>query len=486
MKPERCTIVFSLIALLFSNCVCLSDIQSCVRQRKSSIELATLGSSKYVQLNQSQNIRKLTAPKGFVVVHSTFDVKIAVKCLVKLKLKFAVKCGGHSYEQYSYGNDNEWVVDVSALKSFKIDKKNLVATVGSGFRAEELTQMLWQNGQFGLPFGTCGGVGVSGYTLGGGIGMTCRKYGLMIDRVREMEVVTADGHVVRANTAVNSDLFWALRGAGGSNFGIVTEFVYDVFDASPDVLTVARNFDFSDFVHYFKIWQRLVESRPDNSLSSEFACLLGSCSFTTVITAEKLEERKRTLDKLKKIFGDLKDEEIKTQTYFEMLADLNVYTFTYYLKSTSFFVSRLVSANEINRLYDALRKPTSGVYISLNILGGMVNVPLANSTAFCHRNSEYILQFGVGDIVTNASLVDAIRAEVKPAERFVPEFLSDTKFMNNNESYQNYIDAGLPNWLRRYYGRNAFELVSLKRQYDPDNVFQFNQSIPQYICAGDL
>lgn len=483
MKPDKFTTLFLfLIAKLFNDCACASDIQSCVKDTKSSIEVVTRGNSTYDKLNYSQNIRKVTNPKGFIVVNSALDVKIAIKCLVKLKLTFAVKCGGHSYEQYSYGSDNDWVIDVSTLKSFQIDKKNLVATVGCGFRANELTKMLWENGRLGLPFGTCGGIGISGYTLGGGIGMTARRNGLMIDRVLEMEVVTADGSIVRANKTSNSNLFWALRGAGGGNFGIVTEFKYKVYNASSNVVTVARSFEFSDFVHYFKIWQRLVESKPDNSLSSEFSCLLGGCSFTTVIASDKLDVRERTLKKLKEIFGDLKDDEIKYQTHFEMLTELDVYTFDYYLKSTSFFVSRSLSDKEINSLDEAMRKPTTGVYFSLNILGGMVNVPLANSTAFCHRNSNYIVQFGVGNIVTHPALVDAIREEESAAEHFVPEFLSDTKFMNNGESYQNYIDAGLSDWLHRYYGRNVFELVTLKRQYDPNNVFQFKQSIPQYLC----
>lgn len=483
MKSVKFTIIIVLMTKLFTNCTCgVPDLHSCIKNTKSSIEVVTHGNSSYETLNYSQNIRKVVNPKGFIVVHSSVDVKVAIKCLVKLKLKFAVKCGGHSYEQYSYGsNNNDWVIDLSALKSFEIDKKNFVATVGSGFRARELTQMLWENGQFGLSFGTCGDIGISGYTLGGGIGMTCRKNGLMIDRVLEMEVVKADGTIVRANKTFNSNLFWALLGAGGSNFGIVTKFKYKVYDASSNVYTVVRNFEISNFVHYFTIWQHLVESKPDNSLSAEFACLLGSCSFATVIASNELDVRERTLNKLKKIFEDLKDDEITSQTHIEMLTKLDVYTFDYYLKATSFFVSKSLSDNEINRLYVALSKPTSGVYFSLNILGGMVNVPSANSMAFCHRNSSYIVQFGVGNVVTDPSLVDGIRTEAKAAEHFVPEFLTDTKFMNNGESYQNYIDAGLPNWLQRYYCSNIFDLISLKRQHDPNNVFQFKQSIPQTL-----
>lgn len=486
MKHAKFIIVFFLMVKVFTNCACISNIQSCVKNTKSSVDVVIRGSSNYDKLNYSQNIRKVTNPVGFIVVNSTLDVQIAIKCLVQLKLKFAVKCGGHSYEQYSYGNDTDWVIDVSALKSFKIDKKKLVATVGSGFRARELTQILWENGRFGLPFGTCGDIGVTGYTLGGGIGMSARKNGLMIDRVLEMEVVIADGSIVRANKTFNSDLFWALRGAGGSNFGIVTEFKYKVYNASSDVYTVVRNFDFSNFVHYFKIWQQLVKSKPDNSLSSEFTCLLGSCSFATVITTDKLDVRECVLNRLKEMFGDLKDDEIKSQTHVEMLTELDVYTFSYYLKATSFFVSRSLSDIEINNLYEALRKPTVGVYFTMNILGGMVNVPFANSTAFCHRNSNYILQFGVGDVVSDTRLVGEIRADIKAAEHFVPEFLLDTAFMNNGESYQNYIDAGLSNWLQRYYCRNMFELISLKRQYDPKNIFQFKQSIPQYHCSNGL
>lgn len=485
MKPDQFTITIVLLAIsLFRFSDSSANIQSCIGSTKSTITIVTRGESNYDTLNFSQNIRKLINPLGFIVVKSTSDVSVAIKCFVKLKIKFAVKCGGHSYEQYSYGSDNGWVIDVSGLKTFKIDKTNLIATVGAGFIARELTKLLWENGKFSLPVGSCGGIGISGYTLGGGIGITSRQNGVMLDRVIEMEVVTADGRIVRANKQLNSSLFWALRGAGGSNFGIVTEFKFKVFDASPEVVTVTRSFDFSDFVHHFHIWQRLVDSKPDNSLSSEFACLMGSCTFVTVIVTDKVDVREATLRKVKEIFGDLKDEEIKRQTFFELLTEVDIYTFSYYLKATSFFVSRSLSENEVSELNESLSKPASStvVYFSFNILGGAVNAPHANATAFCHRNSNYLVQFGVGGIVTDPALVGDMRTKEIENEHFVSEFLADIKFMENGESYQNYIDAELRDWLQRYYCGNVLRLTSLKRQYDPMNVFQFKQSIPLDFC----
>lgn len=479
MRLDQLIIASVLMANLFYYCNCAIDLQSCIKSAKQSIVVVQRSnSSMYQTLNYSQNIRKVTNPKGFLVVKSTSDVQVAIKCLVELNLKFAVKCGGHSYEQYSYGNPDDWVIDVSSLKSFEFDKKNLVATVGSGFRANELTKTLWENGKFGLPVGTCGGIGISGFTLGGGIGMTVRKYGLMVDRVEEMEVVTADGNVVRANSKLNSDLFWALRGAGGCNYGIVTKFKFKVFDASSPVITIARNFNFTDFVQYFTVFQRLVDLKLDNSMSVEFACLLGSCSFTTVITSNNKDVRENTLKSVKKIFGGLQDNEIKNQTYYDMLTELDIYTFSYYLKATSFFVSKSLNGTDINSLNAALLKATTGVYLSVNILGGMANVPPPTATAFSHRNSSYIFQFGIGNVVMDPTSVNEVRIEERQFEYFVPEFLQHTEFMNNVESYQNYIDADLPDWLHKYYGDNLPKLTSLKKKYDPKNVFQFKQSIP--------
>ena len=151
------------------------------------------------------------------------DVAAAIAVARDLGLDPAVRSGGHSGAGHSTA-DGGLVIDLRDLKSLDIDVAAKTAWAEAGLTASEVTSGVAEHG-LGVGFGDTGSVGISGITLGGGIGYLVRKHGLTIDNLLAAEVVTADGRLLRADAETNPDLFWALRGGGG-NFGVVTRLKY--------------------------------------------------------------------------------------------------------------------------------------------------------------------------------------------------------------------------------------------------------------------
>ncbi|MFD3921497.1 LLM class flavin-dependent oxidoreductase [Streptomyces sp. NPDC058595] len=157
-------------------------------------------------------------------------------------------------------NDGGIVIDVSLMNAIEVlDKRTRRVRIGPGARWAEVAAALEPYG-WALSSGDYGGVGVGGLATAGGIGYLARGHGLTIDRLRAVEMVLADGSVVRADDSENSDLFWAVRGAG-ANFGIVTAFEFEADDVSA-VAFAQLTQDASDLERYLVEWARVVEDSP--------------------------------------------------------------------------------------------------------------------------------------------------------------------------------------------------------------------------------
>ena len=163
------------------------------------------------------------------------DVISALRFARENDFMVAVRGGGHHVAGYAVCDDG-LVIDMSSMRDIQVDPENRTVRVGAGARwadVDEATQ------PFGLatPGGEVSETGIAGLTLGGGVGYTRRKYGLSCDNLLSVEMVTAEGQLIKASKSENSDLFWALRGGGG-NFGIVTTFEYRLHPVGPDVTTL--------------------------------------------------------------------------------------------------------------------------------------------------------------------------------------------------------------------------------------------------------
>src|SRR5262249_14573795 len=172
------------------------------------------GDADYDLVRTDFNLRFDVHPRAILFACNTDDVAQGVRWARDQGIELRARAGGHSFEGYSLVDDG-LVIDISPIAHVKVSSDNGTAQIGAGISLGDAYRKLWDAGRLAIPGGTCGTVGLAGLTLGGGFGLLSRRRGLTCDALLEVEMVTADGDVVRASESQNSDLFWALRGGGG-------------------------------------------------------------------------------------------------------------------------------------------------------------------------------------------------------------------------------------------------------------------------------
>src|SRR5215212_3156672 len=207
----------------------------------------------YDEARQSFNARFSRFPSAIVVCDNMSDVRNAIRWARQEEVPLRARSGGHSYEAFSVV-DVGLVIDVGGLTGVEVDASRGEAVIGAGVRLLDGYRRLWEHGVT-IPAGTCPSVGIGGLTLGGGIGFLSRQYGLTCDNLVAVELVDADGQTLRASEEKHPDLFWALHGGGGGNFGIATAFTFRVHPIG-DVVTCTVTWPWDDTPEVLDTWQR--------------------------------------------------------------------------------------------------------------------------------------------------------------------------------------------------------------------------------------
>jgi FAD/FMN-containing dehydrogenase len=183
-----------------------------------------------------QQLKPKKFPDSIIQVKNVDDVVATVNHARNNNKKISIRCGGHSYYS-SFLQDDMLMLDLSLLRSFSIDKEKGQARVQAAMRSVDFMAEIAKHG-FSFPAAHCGNVPLGGFLLGGGAGWNGEAWGGMsCFNIREVEVVTAEGKLIRANAEQNADYYWAARGAGPNFFGVVTEFVLDLYPNPKTILT---------------------------------------------------------------------------------------------------------------------------------------------------------------------------------------------------------------------------------------------------------
>jgi len=407
------------------------------------------------------------------------------------------KGGGHSFGKFSYGDSDSIVVDLRKLNSLMINKAEMTAMLGSGWLVGPLAWTLWKDAKAFTGVGICPTVGISGIGTGGGHGFFHRQIGLVTDSILEMNIVTADGQLRIVNNETHSDLYWALRGGVASNFGIVTKFVFKVYQAPPTVFYKKLTFSTNQFLPVFKTWQRIVKTAP-RTVTFYMAArmrtgtieLAMADSSGTGLNSEKTEKKfPKPISVFYKAFSYLEfilfaaknhsGAEVTNETKLEVPSDLgkinrnSMVPVSY--QSKSFYAPKRLGPDQLRRYGEVFKSmPTINVTFGYESYGGAINDLAVNETGFVHRGSTlYLATLSYVNPNPNNSTQNVI------ADRKIQEYFDSTKsIFNHTESYQNYVDPELTNYLYRYFGTNLQRLIQVKRKYDPENFFHVEQSIP--------
>jgi FAD/FMN-containing dehydrogenase len=426
-------------------------------------------------------------PQAVVYAQNTVDVANAVKWARHHHVKVRVRAGAHSYEGYSSLIDNGIIIDVSEIETVDVDSKSRTAIVGAGIDMLELTERLCESG-VGLPLATGPSVGLAGLVQGGGFGITSRRYGLTCDCVTAIEVVDAQGHIIRADAQHHSDLFWALRGGGGGNFGIVTSFDFNV---QPMGMVGIFNigWQWSDFEQVVDAWQNW-----SWNADWAFTSLLTLHVDGTVRMEGQYTADPENLSKLSELLMPMLGVSSPISVQIMVVPYVNAARMTFgvdpinpqwairqhgdnqLFKSCSAIASEPIPMAGIQIMKQFLENypplsapPSQASMIQLLGGGGKAAEPATDATAVFHRKAMTVVQYD-GYWTAPQDAQPTIDWTVAMRQAMLPYA---------HGAYVNYHDSALgPNWLDQYYGGNLPRLKEVKKKYDPDNFFSFPQSIP--------
>jgi FAD/FMN-containing dehydrogenase len=399
------------------------------------------------------------------------DVADAVNLTRKLGLEVAVRGGGHNVAGRAT-IDGGLVIDLALMKGIHVDPKNRTVRAQGGVTWAELNR---ETQLYGLAVtgGIVSSTGIAGLTLGGGLGWLMGKYGLALDNLRSVELVTAEGKVVRTSKDEEPDLFWAVRGGGG-NFGVATSFEYQLHAVGPMVTAglIAHPFDRAhDLLRFFRDSTALLPDEhtifgalthaPDGSGTKLAA--LATCHCGSLGAGEK------AMQTLKR-FGSPALDALGPMPYCQLNGMRDGAfprgAFNYWKSS---FLARL-SDDAIDTMIGCFaRCPTPmGELVLEHIHGAAARVGVGD-TAFPHRADGY--SFLVLSQWTEPTITDACIAWARQTYAEMKPFLASGRYVN----YLGDDEAGDP--VPTAYGANYRRLQELKTKYDSKNFFRMNQNI---------
>jgi FAD/FMN-containing dehydrogenase len=424
-------------------------------------------------------------PRAVARCATPADVAEAISYARRNGLALAVRSGGHCFAGRS--STDGVVIDVTPMGGVtplgSASRSGSTVTVGAGTRLGDLYDVLTAQGVT-IPAGCGPTVGIAGLTLGGGLGILGRRYGLTCDALRAAQVVLADGHVVECDEQRDADLFWALRGGGNGTLGVVTSLTFetvpapaatgyhltwsaklagDVIEAwqawapdAPDelaaslVISTAADPARPPVISVFGAWQGTeAECR---SLLGELVTRVGTAPTSAEYRHGLFRETKRYLTELE-VHGTGEPEPPATEVH------------SY---SKSEFFDRPLPAETIAALVDHLvaeRRPGEARELDFGPWGGAYNRVPRDATAFVHRAERFLLKQSV------TIPAKAAATATDPARRWLNRSWELTHPYGTGGVYPNFPDPDLADPAGAYYGANRTRLEKVKAAYDPENLF---------------
>jgi FAD/FMN-containing dehydrogenase len=436
-------------------------------------DLVRPGDSDYFEAKELFNPRWDSArPLAVVEAASAGDVSVAISFARHWKLNVRPKAGGHSYVGASTGTGT-LVISTSRLTGVHYDPADETVVVGAGAHLYPVHRVLAGHGRT-IPTGTCPTVGAAGLTLGGGIGIASRQYGLTCDQLYSAQIVTADAGVRKANATSNPHLFWALRGGGGGNFGIVTQLSFHT-QPTTSLGFFLQTFPWSHAAGVVRGWANRIRVMPEttwanlhleaSSDGTSQARVVGVC-----LAGHQTAEAAAMEDA---IGVQAFDTSLFTKSYLDGVEFLGGGTTSPrqgWAAGSDVLPTMTVPVSQaiVKLIADRAASRRSGVAI-LDPLTGAVHARLPGGTAFPWRRHLCDIQWYL-DMPDHPTIeqVHAAYTWIATAHKSVASISSG--------GYVNYLEPRRA--VASYYGGNLGRLQSVKRLWDPDNVFDTPYAIP--------
>jgi FAD/FMN-containing dehydrogenase len=407
------------------------------------------------------------------------DVPAAIALARETGLPLAIRGGGHNVA----GNgtvDDGVLLDMGHLNAVEVDPDTRLVRVGAGATLGDIDRATEPFG-LAVPVGVVSGTGIAGLTLGGGVGWLTRRYGLTIDNLVEADVVLASGERVRASSGEHPDLFWGLRGGGG-NFGVVTSFTFRAHPLDPNVFAGTLIYERARWQEALRAWAAWTTDVPDDITTM----------ITFMVPPVDWELGDRVLMFLG--FAWAGDDRAEGEAVIGRLRtacppDIAVTEPTQWLTFQSAFDSAMpkgVRAYWRNAWFQLIDEPLIdaltegcgaqaqvGTAVDLHHMGGASGRVPEDATAFPDRTAAFWLN--IYGFWPDAAADTARTAWVKGFSDAVRPLAMPTQYVN----FMGHDDDPAVNKALSVYGPAKLDrLVSVKRRYDPGNLFRINHNIP--------
>jgi FAD/FMN-containing dehydrogenase len=430
-------------------------------------------------------------PQIIVYCAGFSDVVASIHFAQDVGLHPVCRSGGHSTAGYSV--NDEMVIDFSNISYVRVEPKNESALVGAGSNFGHVNSEMDLYGLH-VPGGGCPTVCVGGFMQGGGYGFTSLMLGMNCDSVTGVQVALADGRIVTANAGEHEDLFWAVRGGTGNNFGALLEIEYGLRKLGPlwgfgfkwplkedkqasaaaEALTVWQSHFTGDAAPPHVGQQALLvrtKEKPDGTELGQYFVIRGMYNGSEAACRKALDP----------LFALLPAESYRDIWQAGSYRELNGYLLNYPTElpanvppsarslAKSHIVARSLTAAEWGRIIELFRaSPNQSNFIGLEAYGGAINAPAPDATAFWHRRAAM-------DVFLFSFWLDENHRET--ARAYVADFDRLVGPLSNGHSYQNYPNPDNKGFGKMYFGGNLKRLVEVKGKYDPGDFFRFPQGL---------
>jgi FAD/FMN-containing dehydrogenase len=422
------------------------------------------------------------------VCSSPADVAATITFARQVGAETVARSGGHCFAGRS--STRGILIDLSQMHSLSV--ADGVAAVQTGALLGDIYELLDGHG-LTIAAGACPSVGIAGLTLGGGLGILGRRYGLTCDQLVGAQVVLADGRVVDCDEHRETDLFWALRGAGGGQVGIVTNLVFRTVPGD-DLTGFKLAWPYRTAATAIGLWQDWAPDAPDelaaslllnapSDLEEPVITLFGAMLGTKIETADVLDQLivrlgaepvSATLEQMRhRVAKDFLAEQAPGAERRDGRPPVELSRPSLMFSKSEFF-RRPLPPDAIAALVEAFaagRMPGQARELDFTPWGGAYNRTPTGATAFVHRNERFLLKHAA---VLDA---DATTHERDAARNWLVRSWSLVHPHGSGGVFPNFPDPDLADSEHAYHGDNYERLTRVKARYDPDNVFRFHQSL---------
>jgi len=429
----------------------------------------------FAQLNTQYALAYLSViPQAIALCESEADVVACVKWARRNNVPIVARSGGHSYAAYS--RTTGLLIDLSQMNSIDYDPATMLATLEGGAHNREVYR-IGRAASVSMTHGRCKAVGAAGVILGGGIGFNMRNKGLSCDSLVSTRIVLANGEVITASATENPEVFWAVRGSGGGNFGIHTQFVVKMFPVTN--VTWFKIQWTSELERIFDVFQDIAFAAPPEfgvkfmlSASNEN----GPNKLYVDILGQLVGDEAALRALLKPVYDVAAPyyETMKTLPYWDAQEQLSENDDPEYVHERTRIAFDKISPAGRDTIFKYMREwPGTSLDVMWKyfLMGGRIKDVPNDATAFPFRN---------------AAMISSIDLEWKPQDQTVlsenlawlDAFHDAMQPYTSRNCFINFVDRRQTNHLEAYYGPHLERLRAVKRQLDPDNVFNNPKSIP--------